>query len=85
MCVEDYQLSANCYSGKRELTSKINWSISKFLIFFSDVVAQVVVEGVNATLVTQEMEHTAQVSVIVDIPVSNFMSKVIHCGNSLFI
>lgn len=85
MCVEDYRPSANCYSGKREITSKINWSICKFLIFFSDVVAQVVVEGVNATLVTQEMERTAQVSVIVDMPVSNCMSKVIHCGNSLFI
>lgn len=32
------------------------------IFFFSDVVVQVVVEGVNVMLVTQEMELTAQVS-----------------------
>lgn len=44
------------------------------ILFFSDVVVQVVVEGVNVMLATQEMELTAQVSFTVDTLLTNCQS-----------
>lgn len=44
------------------------------ILFFSDVVVQVVVEGVNVMLVTQEMELTVQVSFTVDTLLTNCQS-----------
>lgn len=44
------------------------------IFFFSDVVAQVEVEGVNVMLVTQGMVLTAQVSFTVDTLLTNCQS-----------
>ena len=43
---------------------------------------QVVVEGVNVMLVTQEMELTAQVSFTVDTLLINCQSQAVHGKNS---